>query len=208
MRYPDSIILLFAKAPVAGQVNTRLIPELGIEAATQLQYHLIHQRMKALSHARLCEVVIMCAPDINHTCFTECQVLYPVSLHLQQGENIGERMLSGMIWALEKKSRVIIIGTDAPSLDIKTIDNALMNLHDNTNVVITPAEDGGYVLIGVDDNYPALFDGISWGTEKVMQQTRDRISQSDLSSYETESRWDIDRPEDYQRYLLLKNNRH
>ncbi len=208
MRYPDSVILLFARAPIAGKVNTRLIPELGIETATQLQYDLIHQRLKALNQARLCEVVVMCTPDISHACFTECHVLYSILLHLQQGENIGEKMLSGIVRALKKKSKVIVIGTDAPSLDIKIIDNALMKLHDNANVVITPAEDGGYVLIGVDNSYPALFSGITWGTEKVMQQTRDRISQSGLICYETESCWDIDRPKDYQRYLLFKNNRH
>lgn len=204
MRYPDSVILLFAKAPVAGQVNTRLISALGVETATQLQYDLIHQRLKSLNQARLCEVVVMCAPDISHVCFTECRALYSVSLHLQQGENIGEKMLSGIVRALKKKSKVIVIGTDAPSLDIKIIDNALIKLNGNANVVMTPAEDGGYVLIGVDNSYPALFNDITWGTEKVMQQTRDRIRQSGLICYETESCWDIDRLKDYQRYLRLK----
>jgi hypothetical protein len=77
-------------------------------------------------------------------------------------------------------------------------------LHAGTEVVVIPAEDGGYVLIAMRQAYEFLFDGVNWGSEEVMQQTRDKLDEKGVPFVELASSWDIDRLEDYQRYLELK----
>jgi len=68
MTYGDTVILLYAKAPVSGKVNTRLIPDIGETVATQLQHDFIHQRLQMLTAAGLCDTVLMCALDRRHEC--------------------------------------------------------------------------------------------------------------------------------------------
>lgn len=203
MLYQDSVILLFAKAPVEGKVNTRLIADIGVQAATQLQHDLIHERLSMLSESKLCDVRLMCAPDREHLCFRQCDEQYPATLLEQRGDDLGERMFNGVSEALNDYKYCIVIGTDAPSLDSKKIKQSLERLHDGHEVVIVPAEDGGYVLIAMRQAHGFLFSGISWGSEKVMQQTRRRLDENDVSCVELTSCWDIDRLEDYQRYLDL-----
>ncbi len=205
MKYDDTLVLVFAKAPVAGKVNTRLIPAIGVDAATQLQYDLIHRRLALLTQAQLCDGRLMCAPDTTHSCFKQCKNLYNVSLVSQSGASLGQRMAKGIQQALEKKPYVIVMGTDTPALSIDVIDAAITRLHQSAEVVVTPAEDGGYVLIGVKQNHPALFENILWSSRFVMQQTREKIEQLGLDYYEMESCWDIDEYEDYQRYLQLES---
>ena len=70
-----------------------------------------------------------------------------------------------------------------------------------------PAEDGGYVLIAMQQAHDFLFQGVSWGSADVMQQTRDRLNKAGVSFEELSECWDVDRLEDYQRYLeLISNN--
>ncbi len=78
-------------------------------------------------------------------------------------------------------------------------------LRNNNNFAFVPAEDGGYVLIAAATNEPVAlrraFEGIDWGTEKVMTQTRERLRECGQTWQELAPRWDIDRPEDYERLL-------
>ncbi len=203
MKYDDTLVLVFARAPIAGKVNTRLIPSIGIDAATRLQQDLIHRRLSLLTQSQLCNVTLMCAPDTTHPCFKQCKTLYNVSLVTQSGSDLGQRMSKGIQQALEKKPHVIVVGTDTPALSVDIIDEAITQLRQSVEVVLVPAEDGGYVLIGVRQNRHALFEDIQWGSELVMQQTRDKIKQLGLHHYEMKSCWDIDRVEDYRRFLQL-----
>lgn len=204
MMYPDTVILLFAKAPVAGKVNTRLIADIGIQAATQLQYDLIHQRLLMLKQANLCAVSLMCSPDVHDDYFVHCKQQYPVSLVSQSGHDLGVRMLNGIKQALQQYKYCIVIGTDAPALDEVLIRQAIERLKTGVNVVFVPAEDGGYVLVGLQKNHEFLFQDISWGSANVMQQSRSKLKKNSISFNELATCWDIDRLEDYQRYLVFK----
>lgn len=204
MLYDDTVILLYAKAPVEGSVNTRLIPDIGVQAATKLQHDLIHQRLSMLTQANLCAVTLMCAPTIQHACFVQCEQQYPISLYQQTGSDLGERMHNGIQLALRQYKYCIVIGTDAPALNAAIIKQAIDVLRTNTDVVFVPAEDGGYVLVGLQHPTDFLFQQISWGSEKVMQQSRDKLALHKVSYEELASCWDIDRLEDYQRYLALQ----
>lgn len=201
MLYHDTVILVFAKAPVAGEVNTRLIPEIGEQAATALQYDLIRQRLAVLYEANLCSVRLMCAPDVQHELFQQCRQQYSLELFEQDGRDLGERMLNGVSDALKAFKYCLVLGTDAPALELSVIQQAIEVLHKNTGVVFVPAEDGGYVLLGLDQRRSCLFQGISWGSALVMQQSRNKLAEKNITYKELATCWDIDRLEDYQRYL-------
>ncbi len=201
MLYDDSVILVFAKAPVEGKVNTRLIPDIGVRAATQLQHDLIHHRLAMLAEAQLCDVRLMCAPDQQHESFLQCKKQYPITLSDQTGSDLGERMFNGVVTALQQYKFCIVVGTDAPALDEVMIKQVIEALHDNSDVVIVPAEDGGYVLIAMRQACKFLFEDICWGSSEVMQQTRSKLDENNISFKELAVCWDVDRLEDYQRYL-------
>lgn len=207
MLYHDTVILVFAKAPVDGEVNTRLIPDIGVQAATRLQHELLHQRLSMLCEAELCDVRLLCAPDSLHEKFLPYKKQYPVDMHDQCGGHLGLRMASAIDDALQLYDHCIIIGTDAPALDADRIKQAIDVLHAGCDMVIVPAEDGGYVLIGARracrQECNAVFEGISWGSAAVMQQTRERLEVSGLTYRQLAACWDIDRIEDYQRYLSM-----
>ena len=198
---PDTVILIFAKAPVEGDVNTRLIPTIGVKAATRLQHDLVHQRLTMLSQSKLCDVILMCSPDETQNFFLQCKQKYAVKLRKQTGSDLGERMMNGVCEVLTRYKHCIVIGTDAPALDARMIQQAINALHDYTSVVFVPAEDGGYVLVGMQHCYDVLFQDISWGTSEVMQQSRSVLNEYKVLYKELETSWDVDRLEDYQRYL-------
>ncbi len=197
----DTVILVFAKAPVEGNVNTRLIPDIGVQAATQLQYDLVHQRLTMLTQAKVADVILMCSPDAKQNFFLQCEQNYSVELRKQMGRNLGERMMNGVREALMRYKHCVVIGTDAPALDARLIQQAIDTLHDDTDVVFVPAEDGGYVLVGMQQCHDVLFQDIDWGTSEVMQQSRERLNKNKVSYKALETCWDVDRLEDYQRYL-------
>lgn len=203
MLYDDTVILVFAKAPVEGYVNTRLIPDIGVQSATELQHDLVQQRLSMLTEAGLCTMHLLCAPDAKHEFFTQCRQQYPVVLMTQSSGDIGNRMLEAVKAALKKYVYCIVIGTDAPSLDAGAIKQAIEVLRAGTEVVFVPAEDGGYVLVGLRHAYDFLFQGINWGSNEVMPQST-AILEKNRIKYETLATcWDIDRLEDYQRYLEM-----
>lgn len=201
MLYDDSVILVYAKAPVEGKVNTRLIDDIGVQAATKLQFDLIHHRLAMLAEANLCGVRLMCAPDQQHETFLLCKKQYPITLHKQIGDDLGARMFNGVVDALQQYKYCIVIGTDAPALDVQKIKQAIDVLHNGTEVVFVPAEDGGYVLVAMRQAYQFLFENISWGSAQVMQQSSDGLDENNVSYKVLAHCWDVDELEDYQRYL-------
>ena len=207
MLYQDTVVLLFAKAPVEGEVNTRLIPDIGVKAATKLQHDLIHDRLTMLTTAKLCDIRLMCAPDKFTEYFIECGKRYPVTLFDQTGADLGERMYAGIRHALRDYEYCIVIGTDAPSLDVDVLTKILERLHESARLVVVPAEDGGYVSIAMQQAYDFLFQDISWGSSEVMQQTRDKLNNEKVLFEELPACWDIDRLEDYRRYLQLHSHK-
>jgi uncharacterized protein len=193
------LLIIFAKAPVAGEVNTRLIPDIGVEAATALQYELIELCMREYGHSDRFDVQLWCASNIEHELFQHCARENNISLYLQQGHDLGARMSHAFSVALADYDRVALIGTDAPALDADTVARALATLETH-EVVIVPAEDGGYVLIAMREHFDKVFLSVPWGSSQVLRRTRGNIVAQALRYKELETCWDIDRLEDYQRY--------
>jgi rSAM/selenodomain-associated transferase 1 len=203
LKYPDAVVMVFAKAPVPGQVNTRLLPVVSAEQAAQLQVELIHDRLRECTSSLLSDVQLWCSPDTGHACFTECSSRYPVRLHQQQGGDLGERMAFGQRQALQRYRKAVIIGTDAPALKADAIEQAILAL-DRNDVVITPAEDGGYVLIGVSGWIPGLLINVEWGMGQVLSQTLRNVDRLGLGYELLGECWDVDRPEDLLRYRRMQ----
>ena len=195
----QSLLIIFSKAPVAGRVNTRLIPYIGVERATTLQHELVLHRMQQFSHRIDYDVELWCAPDTHDELFQYCHKEYSVNLQIQTGSDLGERMFNAFVSGLSRYKKVVLVGTDAPAVNNDDVHQALQSL-DNNDVIIKPAEDGGYVLIAMNQAYEVVFDEVNWGSGEVLSQTRDNISQLGISYHELATGWDIDRPEDLARY--------
>lgn len=197
------LLIIFAKAPVEGEVNTRLIPELGVATATALQQEMIELRMRQFGAVESFDVCLFCAPDTDHSCFQSCARQHGIALHTQQGEDLGVRMADAMNRMLARYPQVAIIGTDAPLVDEQVVTEAFAQLQDH-DVVIKPAEDGGYVLIAMRKFNPVIFQTVSWGSERVLVKTRANIVAAGLTWQELDVTWDIDNIEDYRRYRRLQ----
>lgn len=204
MRYefPDSALLIFCKAPVPGQVKTRLMPALDAPQAAQVHRQLTLMTLQRATAQPLCPVILYCAPDSGQPFFQECAETYPLTLGTQIGRDLGERMQNAFEASLAQYRHVVLTGCDCPSLTLAELRQALTVLQHDSDVVIAPAEDGGYVLIGLNVPQPLLFNDIPWGSDQVMSKTRDRAEQVGLEIYELAQQWDVDTIADWQRYLL------
>ncbi len=200
MRYPEGRILVFAKAPVPGQVKTRLQTQLSANQCAALQQRLIELTLQTAINSRLCPVELWCT-DQQHPYFLNCKRNMPITLHNQHGDDLGQRMLNALSATLQTAKFAIIIGTDCVALTTQHLDAATtaLNPANIPTTVITPAEDGGYVLIGANRMEPTLFKNITWGSAEVYRQTLRNIKQSTLQHIELDTLWDIDHPTDLRR---------
>ncbi|HVL55557.1 MAG TPA: TIGR04282 family arsenosugar biosynthesis glycosyltransferase [Burkholderiaceae bacterium] len=189
-------VLVFAKAPVAGVAKTRLAPALGPAGAARLARRMLRHAVAQARAAALGPVQLWCAPDAAHPEFARLARDRDVSLHVQRGADLGERMADAMREALAAQPAALLIGTDAPAIDSGYLRRAAAALRD-ADVVLAPALDGGYALIGL--RRPAAleaFAGIDWGTRRVLEQTRARLRALPRAHVELESVADIDEPGD------------
>ncbi len=196
---PDTVILVFARAPVAGAAKTRLIPLLGAEGAAALHRQLITHALATARAAAPAKLELWCAPDAAHAFLQAAAATHDATLHVQHGDNLGDRMAQAFSSALQRATCAICIGADCPALTAQHLRDAAAALHDGNDAVIVPAEDGGYALIGLARDQPRLFSDIGWGESRVMAQTRTRLNELGLRWHELEMLWDVDRPEDYLR---------
>ena len=197
----DCKVLVFAKAPLPGKVKSRLIPVLGAERAALLHCRLTEQALTTALAADLGPVELWCAPDTHHPFFRACRGKFGVTLHEQAHGDLGVRMLGAAQQTLASFKQMLLVGADCPLLQAEDLREAGRALVSGNDAVLGPAEDGGYVLLGLCRSDPALFRDIEWGTCKVLDATRARLGALGWRWHELHSHWDIDRPEDYRRML-------
>lgn len=193
------VLQVFAKAPVAGECKTRLIPVLGVQGAATLHQRLVRHRLEA---ARVWQratpgarVELWCAPDTRHSFFAECASEYGIPLQPQTGPDLGARMWLSLCGAVAKGERAVLVGTDCPWLTPDDLADAFKAL-DSADVVFAPAHDGGYVLVGLKRAVPELFAGITWGTDNVMAATRAAAKRVHATLAELRTLPDLDTPAD------------
>ncbi len=195
-------VLVFARAPEPGHAKTRLIPALGREGAARLQAAMTLRAVAAASEAAVGEVQIWCTPTADDPFFARCTKGRGLTLYTQQGTDLGARLRHGHDTAFEHYPGVLIMGTDCPLLTANELRAAARDIarHD---AVIIPAEDGGYVLLGLSRACPNAFRDIAWGTEQVYEQTIERLREAGCTRAVHPPLWDIDRPEDLPRLRSL-----
>jgi rSAM/selenodomain-associated transferase 1 len=201
--YPDAVLLIFCKAPIAGQVKTRLMPTLTAEQAMQVHSELSLSTLQRATEQPLCAVQLWCAPTIDHEFFISAADKYPITRHLQHGADLGERMNHALCAALKHYKRAVLIGCDCPSFTTQNLAEAISALNEQTTAVFSPVEDGGYVLIGLSRPQPELFVDMPWSKPHLMSATRARCQQYGIVYQELAMQWDVDTPDDLLRYQAL-----
>jgi glycosyltransferase A (GT-A) superfamily protein (DUF2064 family) len=178
-------VLVFARAAVPGRVKTRLAARLGDWRAARL-----HARMTA--HALRTAAAAGCGPV----------QLYDTAK--QRGADLGGRMHRALSQALRRHRGAIVIGADCPALRPADLRRAARWLAGGYDVVLAPAEDGGYVLIAAKRVSPRIFSGIAWGGPEVYEATAERLDALGYRWRALQRLWDVDRPEDLERLRWLR----
>ena len=188
-------IAIFARAPVPGECKTRLIPHLGADGAARLQEWMMHRALETAHAAGIGPVQLWCSPDATHPPLRQAAERFGATLHKQRGNDLGERMHNAF---LQADGSMLLMGTDCPSITPDDLRVCVAELS-QADAVLLPAEDGGYGLVGLNLPLPELFSGMQWSTPEVMESTRTRLREADMTWREIRIIWDVDEPEDYVR---------
>lgn len=196
----NGVLLIFAKAPLPGQAKTRLIPALGDSGAASLQQFLLTATLATAEKWQGGAIQLWCTPSTDHPAFLRCAEQHPLSLHPQQGGDLGTRMAHAFEVALREYDWAIVIGTDCPDLTAADLQHAAELLRQGADAVIGPAADGGYYLLGLRRFEPGLFSDIEWGGSKVLAETLQRLRHHGMLTRQLAVKHDLDRPEDLKRF--------
>ncbi len=188
-------LLIFARAPVAGEAKTRLIPVLGAQGAARLYERMLEHTLRTATRAGIGQVELWCTPHSQCQPFTKYRDELGVVLRIQRGADLGERMDCAVSDGLQRYSAVIVLGSDCVAMDERYLAAAASGLA-RADVVLGPAADGGYVLLGMRRHYPALFSGIPWGSSRVLDLSLSILGKKAIRYVLLERLADIDRPED------------
>jgi rSAM/selenodomain-associated transferase 1 len=208
----NTALIIFAKAPVAGQAKTRLMPALGAEGSARLAQQLLMHAVQQAAQVPWASLELCVSPDTSHPAFAQAQNIARNTgyahwdLSLQGDGDLGQRMHRALLRGLSRHTAVMLMGTDAPGLNATVLQEAAQALmtHD---AVFVPALDGGYALVGLRRPAPELFEGMVWSTPEVMAETRIRAHQAGLLWCELAPVHDLDEPTDFQHLPLDWPNR-
>ncbi|MGH7207274.1 MAG: TIGR04282 family arsenosugar biosynthesis glycosyltransferase [Nitrospiraceae bacterium] len=184
---PHAALIIFAKAPIPGQVKTRLCPPLTLDEAASLHGSFVLDALERSQEAGRHGAVtvdrfLACAPPADHVFFKIMEERQRVRLLHQTGDDLGARMDHAFkeVFALGYQC-AILVGTDMPSLPASCYGQAVKLLSDH-DLVLGPSLDGGYYLIGLKRPTPDLFIGIPWSTDQVFSLTRTKAEVLGLKS--------------------------
>ena len=190
-------LIVFTRYPEPGKTKTRMIPALGAEGAANLQRQLTEHTLKQVEKLKSIRLI---SSEFHFTggnkqlmreWLGENLIYYP-----QQSGDLGQRMYSAFAQAFATGSkRVVIIGIDCPDIN-ELLLNQAFDLLKNKDLVLGSAEDGGYYLIGLSCLFMQLFKDISWGSDRVLEQTTNIANKLGLNFDYLTTLNDIDRPED------------
>ncbi len=192
------VIAQFAKEPILGEVKTRMAPRLNLIQALSLHKSLVSYTVQQIADFPLATLELWVGSNGRHEFFQSLSTNTNIAIYEQHGDSLGDKMYFAAVECLQRAEAVIIIGSDCPFISKTVLTTAIHTLLAGVPVVINPAFDGGYVLIGFTKVAPEVFAGVQWGSETVLQQTRDNMTQLGWRWHELDTLSDIDRPTDLQ----------
>jgi rSAM/selenodomain-associated transferase 1 len=191
-------LVIFTRYPEPGKVKTRLIPAIGARRAADLQRRMTE---RTLATASRLDPDARVAVEVHHDGGDRERMTRVFGagwtyLPQQYGADLGQRLQAAFHRCFEDGAdKVVVVGTDCPGLSVPLIQRAFEGL-DRAPVVLGPARDGGYYLIGLTRPQPRLFEEIPWGTPQVFTETANRARELSLSPALLTPLDDVDRPED------------
>lgn len=189
-------IIVFVKNPELGKVKTRLAATLGDEKALEVYNKLIGYTRSILLEVDHTEKYVFYSSFIDNEDEWSNDIF---EKKLQVSGGLGTKIAKAVQHIFESCDQVVIIGSDCPQLTSIGIKEAFNEL-ETSNVVIGPSHDGGYYLLGMDNYYPELFEGINWSTETVCAETLQKANESNLNSTKLDVLSDVDFEEDWLKY--------
>jgi len=189
----DNAVILFARDPILGQVKTRLRPSLDDETILKLYTCFVEDSLEKIRQVGNVECFVGIFPD-NHSGFFEKIENFGMSLFVQRGKDLGDKMRQAFVDRFaEGYKKVVIIGSDSPSLPVSYINKALASEKD---LVLGPSTDGGYYLIAMSGKVSEVFSGVAWGTKNVLDETLEKIKGTGISLELLPVWYDVDSPDD------------
>ncbi|MBI1799901.1 MAG: TIGR04282 family arsenosugar biosynthesis glycosyltransferase [Candidatus Eisenbacteria bacterium] len=191
-------VALFARRPESGSVKTRLSPALPPRLVCDLYRGMLGDALEAVAASRA---------DRRRVLWLGTEAGEPVAVPAsltegeQSGSDLGERLERAFAAILGEPGRAVVIGADCPLLDAAYIDRAFATL-ERADLVLGPARDGGYTLIGLAREARGLFRGVAWGTPGVLDQTLERAGRAGLTIEKLPMLEDLDTPADLVRALV------
>ena len=185
------VVQVFARTPIIGEVKTRLIPVLGPAGACELHKKMTSHLVRSLSNL---QADVQIWTDKN----PESPFLRDLGFSVikQVGANLGEKMANAISQGLASYESVALIGTDLPELDSTYLVRVFEKLQ-RYKIVISPTLDGGFGLLAVKKFNSSIFDGLTWGTDRVFRDLVQNIHRLGLTYHIAPTLWDVDIPEDY-----------
>ena len=206
----QACIAVLAKAPIAGLAKTRLIPALGAEGialgavgAARAQRRFILQTLLTTHQSKLGSIALWCAPNAQHRHFLALAKQFTINCQPQSEGDLGIRMHHcAEAHFAQTDAPLLIIGTDCAVLSPGHLQEAARSLGHHDACFI-PAEDGGYVLLGLKKMIPEVFSNIAWSTSAVLAQSLEQLKTAGASVALLPTLWDIDEPADWQRLQAM-----
>lgn len=194
-----NLILIFTRNPELGKVKTRLAKTVGKESALKIYQYLLNHTEQTIKNSEADKAVYYSVKVRNNDIWDNS--IY--QKYLQQGDDLGVRMLNAFENAFQKNyKKVIIVGSDLFDLQAKHIEEAFHKLEKN-DLVIGPAKDGGYYLLGMKTLHSQVFKNKNWGTDTVRKNTLQDLQNE--SVFLLEELNDIDTYDDMKDNSTLKN---
>lgn len=190
----DAGLLVLLRLPEKGKVKTRLAATLGEEAALEIYKKLVSNTLDMVTRSGI-PAYLFYTDGLPPAGERDARLTY----HIQVDGDLGTKMANALFFVLSLHKKALIIGSDCPDLTPEILHACCRSL-DEKDIVLGPADDGGYYLLGCRVLHPVLFANIEWSTPSVLDQTIEKIKEANLSWCLLEKLHDIDTAEDWIRY--------
>jgi rSAM/selenodomain-associated transferase 1 len=189
----ENAVILFARDPILGQVKTRLSSSFDDGTILRLYTCFVEDSLEKIRKVDNADCFVGISPS-NLSGFFNGIEGSDTKLFVQQGKDLGDKMRQAFVDRFaEGYKKVVIIGSDSPSLPVSYINQALTS---DKDLMLGPSTDGGYYLIAMTGKVSEVFSGVAWGTDHVLDETLSRVKKTGISLELLPVWYDVDLPED------------